>query len=205
MANPLISLFKAHPLFDALSWVASARSVDETRHFMSGLLVENEGKDQLYIATDGRQLRYFRHVGKKGLYPAGNARIESLSKASLIFEPDCADMGQFPNWRRVVPTMEGAKALIDADGLPIILESRAATLRYAKGGTLALSYLLASIYQRANNRIIDATYALGLASTSWRLYGEPQANRALECHEYDASKRCELSRIAVIMPGQPLA
>lgn len=178
-----ITIEKTNPIFKSLSWVLAARSEDPTRYFMNGFFIENDGKDQLWIATDGRRLHLHRYVDGAGCFPSGNTRIDVFSKTLITFTPDCDDMGQFPNWRRVVPTIEDKVGTIkDKDGKDIVININKMSLR---GVDIApLGRLVVKLYA-LTDRIINPFYLLPLANARWGLYGDngaAQRGRALEFH-----------------------
>jgi len=174
-----VTILKADPRFLFLSWVIQARAEDQTRCHITGFLVENDNKDQLWIATDGRRLHTFRLEDGKDSLPVGNARIILANKDSIVFEPDCADMGQFPQWRRVIPTLTNAgKQYKNAEG-PITLPSRSFSLK--KSGTMELANTIRDIAKKTQ-RTFDPFFLLPLADSAWTLYGDTNdpENHALE-------------------------
>ncbi len=178
-----IAIEKINPIFNSLSWVFAARSEDPTRYFMHGFFIENDGKDQLWVATDGRRLHLHRHVDGAGCFPSGNTRIDVFSKTRIIFTPDCDNMGQFPNWRRVVPTIADKVGTIkDKDGEDIVINIGEMSLRGI--GAMPLGRLVVKLYE-LTDRIINPFYLLPLADARWELYGDNgvfQRSSPLEFH-----------------------
>ena len=178
-----ITIEKTNPIFKSLSWVFAARSEDPIRYFMRGFSIENDGKDQLWIATDGRRLHLHRYVDGAGCFPSGNARIDVFSKTLIAFTSGCDDMGQFPSWRRVVPTIADEVGTIkDKDGKDIVINIGKMSLRGV--GAAPLGRLVVKLYA-LTDRIINPFYLLPLADANWELYGDngaSQRKKALEFH-----------------------
>jgi len=178
-----ITIEKTNPIFKLLSWVFAARSEDPTRYFIHGFFIENDGKDQLWVATDGRRLHLHRHVDGAGCFPPGNTRIDVFSKTLIAFTSGCDDMGQFPNWRRVVPTIADELGTIkNKDGGNIVINIGKMSLRGVDAAPLGR--LVVKLYV-LTDRIINPFYLLPLADARWELYGDngaSQREKALEFH-----------------------
>ena len=178
-----ITVEKTNPIFRSLSWVFAARSEDPIRYFMNGFSIENDGKDQLWIATDGRRLHLHRYVDGAGCFPSGNTRIDVFSKTLIAFTSGCDDMGQFPNWRGAVPTIADELGTIkNKDGEDIVINIGKISLRGV--GVAPLGRLVVKLYA-LTDRIINPFHLLPLADARWELYGDNgafQRRRALEFH-----------------------
>ncbi len=178
-----ITIEKTNPIFRSLSWVFAARSEDTARYFMHGFSIENDGKDQLWVATDGRRLHLHRYVDGAGCFPSGNTRIDVFSKTFIAFTSGCDDMGQFPSWRGAVPTIaDEAGTIKDKDGKDIVINIGKMSLRGVDAAPLGR--LVVKLYA-LTDRIINPFYLLPLADARWELYGDNgvlQRRRALEFH-----------------------
>ena len=96
----LIAAQTSKNVLDKIRWTARAVSDDETRYFMTGILVEEnpEENNVRLVATDGRRLHSTTIA--KGILEPGIWKV--IDQKSVILFQEI--LGQFPNWRRVVPT-----------------------------------------------------------------------------------------------------
>ena len=189
-AQSIVTVLKTDPRFELLLWVIQARGFDSTRAFMQGFLVENDGKDQFWIALDGRRMHFYRLKDGKDSLPEGNHKIVSVAKNAVIFQPSGID-GQYPNWRRVWPTFadkEGAKLLGS-------IVARAASLKQTKDGTIRLAQLSQEIFEATGGALFDLTFLLPLANEAWDIYGCGGSSEAAEFRSGS-----EGLKTAVIMP-----
>ena len=163
-----LTIVSSDPRFDALSWLIQARTLDETRPFMSGFLVEDGPSGQLWIATDGRRLHIYRSE-KLSVLPPGNARILKADRSLLIIVPNDESLGQFPNWRKVVPTLnDNAPRYENDDGEAILISGGFPNF---KKGTRDLSALILTI-AKITNRWLDAAFVLPLVGEVWQAFGD---------------------------------
>lgn len=92
---------KQQTLFQALRWVATAISTDESRYILT--FAKKEG--DLLIATDGKRLHKLKSnqltEWEDGLYKV----IKNTAK-EIIFMP-FEGVGNFPNWAQAIPVYGG--------------------------------------------------------------------------------------------------
>lgn len=103
-----------HPLFRGLSWVAAARSSDETRYVLNMIHIEREDMLLHAVATDGRRLHV--HTFDPGLFdtdiellPDGLYEVIAKGSKMLVLATPELDPGSYPNWRAVLPNFSRQK------------------------------------------------------------------------------------------------
>jgi hypothetical protein len=177
-----ISITKGDSRLEILSWVLQARAGDdETRFFMRGLNVENDGQAQNWVATDGHRLHFYRMEDTELFLPLGNARVVSIAKNTLVFTFGDSSMASFPNWKKTIPTLNGANQFFfDESKAPFILNH---TFSLNRNKLIVLTAELAltivEIY-RITNRTINGTYLLPLSGKAWVVFGARDGEGALE-------------------------
>jgi len=186
-----ISITKGDSRLEILSWVLRARAGDdETRLYMLGLNVENDGQAQNWVATNGRHLHFYRMEDKELFLPLGNARVVSIAKNTLVFTFGDDSMASFPNWKKPIPTLNGAKQFFfDESKEPFIL-NHTFSLNRGKSDSLTAGVLALTIVDiyRITNRTINGAYLLPLSGKAWVVFGNRDGDGALEfqCGPYTA-------------------
>lgn len=104
---------------DIIEFVLPAVSDDDTRYFMTGVYFELEGDEVHIVATDGRRLHRgtvslesftaagLEHVLQERKYTTGSIWHVEKTKTGYVLAREIE--GQFPNWRRVIPTTEATE------------------------------------------------------------------------------------------------
>jgi hypothetical protein len=98
-------------LFEAMRWLVSAVSKDETRYFMNGVWVEKNAKSGVSLyATDGRRLHRLdlsAGIGKHYGLPDGVIMKVTSTAQGVVFSGSID--GQYPNVDRIVPDYSGVE------------------------------------------------------------------------------------------------
>lgn len=111
IAKQTIEIDRAQRGFDELDFVARAVSDDVTRYFMNYIHVEHPEDDTpIAVSTNGHRLHFWQSDSVT-LEP-GAYRVEKRQKSKLILSKllEDRDIGQFPNWRRVIPSRHDLEA-----------------------------------------------------------------------------------------------
>lgn len=125
---------QSEPFLDVLEKVGFAMSTDETRYHLNGILVEKQGSETIFVATDGHRLSMVKTplelpslvssviLPRKGVMELRKAVADlkafefAIGKRHVYIRSERESLyirlidGDFPNYRRVIP--EGNKILI---------------------------------------------------------------------------------------------
>lgn len=106
---PADVICELHPLFKGLTWVACARSSDETRVAICHVFVEKNGTEWRLVATDGRRMHIHEFdaglfdTDIDGLEPGLYEVVAKSSKFIVVAKSEELELKAYPNWRQVVP------------------------------------------------------------------------------------------------------
>ena len=94
--------------FDLLSWVARAASKVVTRFYTVGVFNELLGDDRIFVSTDQRQMHIVKCNGNPPMFadvPIGKNLAFTADSKQFVFTQEID--GVFPNYKAVIPSIEG--------------------------------------------------------------------------------------------------